>query len=64
MSDINLRWLKEVIRQRNASDDRPKITRKVLNATQKKLLRYLMGFKILKDLIYFVDDDKFGNERH
>ena len=64
MSDINLRWLKEVIRQRNASDGRSKIVRKGLNVTQKKLLRYLPGFKIMKDLIYFVDEDKFGNERH
>ena len=63
MSDTNLRWLKEVIRQRNANDGRPKITRKGLIATQKKLLKYLSDFRKMKDLIYFVDEDKFGNER-
>ena len=64
MSDVNLRWLKEVIRQRDASNGRPKITRKGLIPTQKKLLKYLASFIILKDLIYFVEEDKFGNERH
>ena len=33
-------------------------------ATQKKLLKFLPGFRIMKYLIYFVDEDKFGNERH
>ena len=64
MSDTNLRWIKEVIRQRNANDGRVKITRKGLNATQKKQLKYISNFKIIKDLIYFVDKSKFGNERH
>ena len=41
-----------------------KRTRKCLIQTQKKLLKYLPSFVILKDLIYFVDEHKFGNERH
>ena len=64
MSDGNLRWLKEVIQQRETNNDRPKTKRKGLIPTQKKLLKYLPSFIILKDLIYFVDEDKFGNERH
>ena len=60
MSDVNLRWLKEVIRQRDASNDRPKITRTGLIPTQKKLLKYLSSFIILKDLIYFVDEEKLS----
>ena len=39
MSDTNLRWLKEVIRQRDANNGRPKITRKGLISTQKKLMK-------------------------
>ena len=64
MSDPNLRWLKEVIHQRDANNGRPKIARKDLIPTQKKLLKFLPSFVILKDLIYFVDKDEFGIERH
>ena len=64
MSDPNLRWLKEVIHQRDANNGRPKIARKGVIPIQKKLLKYLPSFLILKDLIYFVAEDKFGNKRH
>ena len=63
-SDVNLRWLNKVIRQRDLSNGRPKITRKSLIPTQKKLLKDIPSFIILKNIIYFVDDDKFGNKRH
>ena len=53
---------KKVIRQRDASNGRPKITKKSLIPTQKKLLKHLPSFVILKNLI--VDEDKCGNERH
>ena len=64
MQDTNLRWLKEVIRQRNANNGKTKASRKGLNYTQKKLLKYISSFRIMKDLIYLVDEDKFGNERY
>ena len=64
MSDTNLRLLKEVIRLKDPNYSKPKVTRKGLNAILKKLLRYLPGLRIMKDLIYFVDEDKFGNERY
>ena len=64
VSDSNLRWLKEIIRKRDLNNGRPMIVRKGLIPTQKKLLKYLTSFIILKDLIYFVDEDKFGNEKH
>ena len=64
MSDPDLKWLKEVIHQRDANNGRAKIARKGLITSRKKLLKYLPSFVILKDLIYFVDEDKFKNERY
>ena len=48
----------------NVNKGRVNITRKGLIPEQKKLQKCLPNFIILKDLIYFVDEDKFGNERH
>ena len=42
-----------------------KINKKELdNNIQRKLLKYLPHLKIIKNLIYLVDEDKYGNKRH
>ena len=48
MSDTNLRRLKEVFRQRDASNGRPRITKKGLIPTQKKLMKYFLSFYNIK----------------
>ena len=57
MSDTNLRWLKEVIRQRESNNGRSKYATKCLNNIKKKLLKHLASFKIKEDLVYFVDGE-------
>ena len=42
-----------------------KINKKELdNNIQRKLLKYLPHLKIIKNLIFLVDEDKYGNKRH
>ena len=48
----------------NVNNGRVNITRKGLIPAQNKLQQCLPNFIIPKDLIYFVDEDKVGNERH
>ena len=62
MSDQNLKWLKTIIQAKERSKKKYKINKKDLNNIQKKLLKLKMSLKVIKNLIYFVDEDKFGNK--
>ena len=64
MSDPNLKWIKTIIQARDRSQNKIKVNIKELNNIQKKLLKYLQHLKIIKDFIYLVDKDKYGNERN
>ena len=63
MSDPNLRWIKELIIKRDQNNGRtPKVNKKELVNVQKKLLKHIKNLRIIKDLIYLLDHDKFGNQ--
>ena len=47
-SDSNLKWLKEIIHQRDANEVRSRRTRKRLTSQQKKLLKYIPSVIIFK----------------
>ena len=64
MSVPNLKWLKTIIETKERSQNKYQINKKDLNNIQKKLLKYLPNKKIIKNLIYLVDEDKFKNKRH
>ena len=55
MFDQNLKWLNTIIKAKERSGNKIKVN--------KKLLKYLPNLKIIKNLIYLVDEDKFGIKR-
>ena len=57
MSDTNLRWVKELIIKST-----PKVNKKELCNIKKKLLKHTKSLWIIKDLIYLLDHDYFGNQ--
>ena len=64
MSDPNLKWPKTIIQAKESNQDRYKIDKKGLNNIKKKLLKYLPNMKIIKNLIYLAERDKFKNKRY
>ena len=63
MFDPTLQWLKELIIERDANYGQFSLPKKAnLRSVQRKLLKHQPNFKIIKNLIYFIDKDKFGNE--
>ena len=58
MSDPNLKWISDIIKSNANSGSKVKVTKKNLDATQKKLLKLLPKLKILKNLIYLVEIQK------
>ena len=60
MSDPNLRWIRNIIISKSSSGK--KVPKKNLDTIQKNLLKQLSNLKIIKNLIYLVDEDKFGNK--
>ena len=62
MSDPNLKRLRTIIESQERSQEKSKINKKDLeNNIQKRLLKNLPKFKIIKNLIFFVDEYKFKN---
>ena len=49
--------------QKSVAKNKIKINKRDLNNKQKQLLKYLPNLTIIKNLIYLVDGDKFGNMR-
>ena len=65
MSDSNLRWLKQIILSNKTIKEIPKMDKADPNTIiKRKLLKQLPNLQIKKDLIYFVDEDKFKNKRY
>ena len=63
MSDPTLQWLKELIIERDANNGQFSLPKRAnLSSVQRKLFKHLSNFKIIKNLIYFIDKNKFGNE--
>ena len=63
MSDPNLKRMKTIIQAKERSGNKIKINKNYLNIVRKKLLKHLLNLKIIKNLIYLVDDEKFGKKR-
>ena len=64
MSDPIMQWLKELIIERDASNGQSSQPKRAnMKKIQRKLIKHLPSFKIIKDLIYFMDKDKLGNEQ-
>ena len=64
MKDPILKWLKTMILELEASNgkiNRPKKADMI--SVQRKLMKLIFNFEIIKDLIYFIDKDEFGMER-
>ena len=60
MSDPNLRWLKNIILAKRTNKERFEFDKRDPNTNiKKKLLKQLPNLKLIKDLIYLVDEDKF-----
>ena len=59
MSDPNLRWIKNIINYKSSNGNKIKVPKKNLDTIQKKLLKQLPNLKIIKNLTYLVDEDKF-----
>ena len=64
MSDPNLRWIRNIIISKSNNGSKIKVPKKDLDTIHKKLLQQLPNLKIIKNLIYLVHDDKFGNKRN
>ena len=65
MSDSNLRWFKNIILAKRTSKEKFELDKRDPHTNiKKKLLKQLPNLKIIKDLIYLVDKDKFKNKRY
>ena len=65
MSDPNLRWLKIIILAKKTSKEKFELDKRDPNTNiKKKLRKHMPSLKIIKDLIYLVDEDKFKNKRY
>ena len=64
ISDPNLKWIRDIMKSKDSSRKKAKVNNKDLTTVQKKLLKHLPNLQISKDLIYLVDEDKFGNKRN
>ena len=63
MSDPNMRWIKDLIIQKDKNNIRlPKMNKKDLCNIRKKFLKHVNNLRIIKDLLYLMDHDKFGNQ--
>ena len=57
--------MKNIILAKRTNNERFKLDKNDPNTNiKKKLLKQLPSLKIIKDLIYLVDEDKFKNKRY